>query len=655
MMRMVALLVLSAANLFAGWKFGKLPEWAQAYAMAAATEKPPEDAEAWVLLDRTEFAYMGHGEIRRRHFRLVQVLGEKGIGEGVYSWHGLGGNSSHIKKLKGWNLRPDDTVTKVDRDDLVLFDSDTGGKVSTTNVSLAGLEGVTKGSFVAFESQEIERLPMGAVAYAMPMETYPVRHWEIEFAKDGGWLSGVKTPKELRITGSHFSPWIQAPVFQAYQPIRLENIPAIPKHESALPNWHNVLPRVEVVCVEDADGLPDLKDWNGFARWVAGQYRAKTKAIAFPGVSGAGVDALRAASKWMSRELTYKQVYLTPDRGWIPEESGEVVRKRYGDCKDLSSCLGGAAAQFGLKAYPVLARIMDGRIEESEALNPYLFNHVISAILLDKSQGLAAEVETSRGRFLLVDPTSRLTPFGWLPSEHRGARVLICTEDGGTWVQVPDKALEPSSMTQHLEASVDPTGRMKGLLTFKEAGNAWGLRSTSLYGTRKELEKTLLNFLDLPSNAVTSLGTTGDPLNLGMPLEIQLSLEVPEVFFGEGRDLGLRNLFLPRAPEPIQKLGTPRQFPVHLDAASTRTFEAVLTFKTPLAPVSSEQVLETPFRKTTWKARREGNKVYLNFRQERPEVDFSFSNREEGVKQQRKDRSAIKHLVDDAMSFKPAS
>ena len=52
------------------------------------------------MLDRTEFAYMGNGEIRRRHFRLVQVLGEKGIGEGVYSLHGLGGNSSRIKKLK---------------------------------------------------------------------------------------------------------------------------------------------------------------------------------------------------------------------------------------------------------------------------------------------------------------------------------------------------------------------------------------------------------------------------------------------------------------------------------------------------------------------------------------------------------------------------
>ncbi|MBL0312971.1 MAG: hypothetical protein IPP78_09735 [Holophagaceae bacterium] len=655
MKRMAILLVLSTANLSAGWKIGKLPDWAQSYALAATTEKPPEDAEAWVLLDRTEFAYMGHGEIRRRHFRLVQVLGEKGSGEAVYSLHGLGGNASRIKKLKGWNLRPDDTVTKVDRDDLVLFDSDASGKVSTNTVSAAALEGVTKGSIVAFESQEIEHLPMGAVAYAMPMETYPVRHWEVEFAKDGGWFSGVKMPKELRVAGYHFAPWLQAPLFQAYVPIRLENVPAIPKHESALPNGHNVLPRVEVVCVDDVDGLPDLKDWNSFARWVAGQYHAKTKAIAIPGVRGTGVDALRAASKWMSRELAYKQVYLTPDRGWIPEESNEVVRKRYGDCKDLSSCLGGAAAQFGLKAYPVLARIMEGRIEGSEALHPYLFNHVISAIHLDKSQGLAAEVETPKGWFLLVDPTSRLTPFGWLPSEHRGARVLICTEDGGIWVQIPDKALAPSSMIQRLEATLDATRRMTGILTFREEGDAWGLRSASLLGTRKELEKTLLTFLDLPSNAVTSLGSTSDPLDFGKPLEIQLSLQVPEALFGEGRDLVLQNIFLPRPPEPIQKLGVPRRFPVHLDAASSRTFDAVLTFNSPLAPVSTEQMLETPFRKTSWKARREGNKVYLNFRQERPEVDFSFSNREEGVKQQRKDRSAIKRLVDDAMSFKPAT
>ncbi|MBL0209927.1 MAG: hypothetical protein IPQ13_03290 [Holophagaceae bacterium] len=654
MKRAACLLALSAAELFGGWKIGKLPDWAQAYALAATTEKPPEDADAWVLLDRTEFAYVGNGEIRRRHFRLVQVLGEKATGEGVYSRHGLGGSSSRIKKLRGWNLRPDDTVTRVDRDDLVLFDSDSGGKVSTTHVSMAALEGVVKGSFVAFESQEMERMPMGAVAYAMPMETHPVRRWEVEFAKEGGWFSGVTTPKELRVTGYHFAPWLQEPVFKAYQSIRLENVPAIPKHESALPNWHNVLPRVEVVCVDDAEGLPDLNNWEGFARWVASKYKAKNKATAIPGVAGMGLDGLRAASRWMSRELTYKQVYLTPDRGWIPEESGEVVRKRYGDCKDLTSCLSGAASQLGFKAYPVLARIMEGRIEESEALNPYLFNHVISAIRLDKSLGLPAEVETTKGRFLLVDPTSRLTQLGWLPPAHRRGRVLICTEDGAAWAQIPDLAVEPSSMTQRLEASVDASGRMTGTLTFREVGDAWGLRSAGLHGTRKDLEKFLLNLLDLPSNAKTVLGPLGDPLDLGRPLEVQLSLDVPEVLLREGGDLVLRNICLPNTPEPIQKLGIPRQFPVHLDASSSRTFEAVLTFANPLAPVSPEQVLETPFRKTTWKARQEGNKVHMAFHQERPSVDFPFSQREEGVKQQRKDRSALKRFVDDALSFKPA-
>ena len=654
MMRATWLLLLSASCLFAGGKIGKLPDWAQSYALAAETEKPPEDAEAWVLLDRTEFAYMGNGEIRRRHFRLVQVLGEKGLGEGVFSRHGLGGNFSRIKNLKGWNLRPDDTMTKVDRDDLILFDSDSGSKVSTGSVSVAALAGVTKGSFLAFESQETERLPMGAVAYAMPMEAYPVRHWEVEFAKNGGWFSGIRAPKELRVVGYHFAPWIQSPTIQSGQPIRLENIPAIPRNESALPNFHNVLPRLVVVCVDDAEGLPDLKDWDSFARWVAGQYRAKTRATAIPGVSGTGMDALRAASKWMGRELTYKQVYLTPDRGWIPEESGEVVRKRYGDCKDLSSCLAGAAAQFGLIGYPVLARIMDGQIEEAEALNPYLFNHVISAIRLDKSLGLAAEVETPKGIFLLVDPTSRLTQLGWLPAEHRGARVLICTSEGAIWVKVPDKALAPANMIQHLDASVDGTMRMKGFITFIEEGNAWGLRSASLHQTRKELENTLLTFLDLPSSARTTLGSMGDSLDLGKPFEVQLSIDVPEVLFHEGHGLVLRNICLPNTPEPIQKLGIPRQFPVHLDAANPRTLEATLTFDRPFTPVSSEQKLVTPFRITTWKAHQEGNKVFLTFHQERPEVDFPYSQREEGVKQQRKDRSAIKRLVDDALSFKPA-
>ena len=209
-------------------------------------------------------------------------------------------------------------------------------------------------------------------------------------------------------------------------------------------------------------------------------------------------------------------------------------------------------------------------------------------------------------------------------------------------------------MTQRLEASVDATGRMKGALTFREVGDAWGLRSAELHGTRKDLEKFLLNFLDLPSNAKTVLESVGDPLDLSKPLEAKLSLDVPEVLLREGGDLVLRNICLPSTPEPIQKFGIPRRFPVHLSASSSRTFEAVLTFASPLAPVTPEQVLETPFRKATWKARQEGSKVHLTFHQERPEVDFPFNQREEGIKQQRKDRSAFKRFIDDALSFKPA-
>ena len=93
----------------------KLPTWAREPAMAALDEPAPE-ADAWVLLDRTEFAYRGDGEIRKRHVRVVRVLTERGLDQGLFVAHGLGWKTSVLKRLKGWNLRPDGELETLERD-----------------------------------------------------------------------------------------------------------------------------------------------------------------------------------------------------------------------------------------------------------------------------------------------------------------------------------------------------------------------------------------------------------------------------------------------------------------------------------------------------------------------------------------------------------
>jgi hypothetical protein len=197
------------------------------------------------------------------------------------------------------------------------------------------------------------------------------------------------------------------------------------------------------------------------------------------------------------------------------------------------------------------------------------------------------------------------------------------------------------------------SSQFKGTIQYREEGDVWGLRSMALQAPKKEIEKRVLDDLNLPSNSKTSLEFTGDPLDLSQFYELRMNLEVPEAFLGVGRDMVIRNFGLPATPEVIQKLGVPRQYPVHSDGGVGRTFDARITFSAPFSPAMPEAKIETPFRKASFNASLTGNQVTLHFEQMRLDADFPFEQREEGVKQQRRDRNTLKRFIEDALSFKP--
>src|SRR6185437_13662003 len=158
---------------------------------------------------------------------------------------------------------------------------------------------------------------------------------EVEAAKKGGWFTSLKDVK-VELETRHFSPWI--PVFTSEQGVKLaaDNLPPLPQSEGAIPWPWNALPRISLRFIDpDLKGTPALGSWDGIAAWHEATFREKAQPRMLPGEDGhAGLEALEAARKWMASQLVYKQVYLSPERGIVPLESGEVIRRRFGDCKD---------------------------------------------------------------------------------------------------------------------------------------------------------------------------------------------------------------------------------------------------------------------------------------------------------------------------------
>ena len=630
----------------------KLPEWAVSAARASLAEPPPAEAEAWVLLQKTEFIYAGAGEIRERQYRLVRILGERGLREGVFVLVGLGGRTNRIKTLKGWNLRPDGELEKLTADEVGTLGMDAPDVTFSTQVlTAARLPRVTKGSFVAFESTQIIRSPQGPVAFSQVLESNPIRQWEMGLALAKGWFTDPKVAG-LKLEARNLEPW--APE-KSVTPtaLLLRNLPARPVAEGLRPFAEDAEPMVYVTFQDLAWAeQPSMETWDWLAirTWKA-HASHYTSIEPVPLAGKAPRPGLEALGRWMARELSYQAVYLSPERGWVPEGSAEVCRRRFGDCKDLASCFAGGALALGLKPYPVLARIFAGHVPADHPVTPCAFNHVIAAVALKDSLGLPSEVETPAGRFLLVDPTSRLTPVGQLPAAHRGRRVLICTETRGLWVEVPEAAIEPEALEVELRGALSPEGRLEATLKVIETGNCQGLRQAALAGTQRSLRERLAAVLSLHGDATLEVLEVSEALDLERPLTLQARLVLPKGLTPAWGEWSLQPVGLPPLPAMAQKAGKPRGYPVSAPGHFRWTWRVALDLPPNLVSRALNRRLATPFREAEWQGGLERSRFQGVLTMNRKDADFAFGQREEGVREALKDLGQLKVLEEEILTF----
>jgi len=636
----------------------KLPEWAVPHAQAAAQDPAPADADAWVLLDRIEMAYAGGGEIRVRHLSLIKVLTERGRHVGTFSLWGLGGGANRIKKLKGWNLRADGELLKLDTDKVATVDTDLLGAsdVSTHTRTLAHLDEVAKGSLVAFESLEIIRHPMGPVIGDTLLGAFPVRRYELELARQATWLGPSLEGVALRLDPRHLSPWIPAAQVDFVQGshLRAWNLPALPRDEGAHPPGLNASPWVLVRFLDPAfrEGL-DHTSWDALAQGMNQRYQPFFRAPELGLPAGEPQARLKAAWAWMHRELGYRAVYLSPERGWIPEQPEETQRRRYGDCKDLATFFMGQAKALGLAVAPVLVQTVGGALDPDEPPFFGRFNHAIAAVRLDRSWGLPAEVETSRGRYLLVDGTDAFTPFGQLSTWLLGCRVLICAPEGAAWAEIKPSHCLGESLDLELRAKVDEVGTLRGTWRVLETGNARSLRGTLVHQGREGLRKALLQQSPLPPTGTLEITGTSDPKDLDKPFEITCRIVHPKALVRNGQEVELAPWGMPGIPAVLQKGDTPRVYPVHLDRRGGLHLHVEVEFPYAAEPVLPEASLASPWRKGTWKASAgPGNRVVLDYVQEGRLGDFPYASRNEGMAAWKKDRTEVRRLHLDGLSFK---
>ena len=174
-----------------------------------------------------------------------------------------------------------------------------------------------------------------------------------------------------------------------------------------------------------------IPSWGEFCDWWWAQVNAKPEpdqtilekvADLTKGLTTTDEKA-QALFDYVKREIRYVSVDLGKC-GYVPERAPEVIRNKYGDCKDKSTLLISMLRAAGIPAHYVLIPTSSRGNLLKDFSYPFQFNHCIVA------------TESGEG-FRFLDPTGGSTSFGYLPAADQNRGVIVVKEGRLVFTETP--------------------------------------------------------------------------------------------------------------------------------------------------------------------------------------------------------------------------
>jgi hypothetical protein len=242
--------------------------------------------------------------------------------------------------------------------------------------------------------------------------------------------------------------------------------------------------------------------WQDISKWYAGLARDRytltpeLEKKLHELVNGARTldDSLSAVQRWVAQDIRYVSLSLGIG-GYQPRKPAEVFDTKYGDCKDKATIFVAMAQKMGVEAYPVLLNA-GGDVERSLPSIDQ-FNHAIAALKMG-------------GKYMYVDLTSELTPYGELPGPDQGQFALVVHPDGhADEVTLPEDPPSANLSQTSFKGELTPEGLVNLRYTERAEGlRQYGLRD--LFTTPMDSTKRDRFIRALAGN--TYPGATGDSL-----------------------------------------------------------------------------------------------------------------------------------------------
>ena len=174
--------------------------------------------------------------------------------------------------------------------------------------------------------------------------------------------------------------------------------------------------------------------------------------------------------------------------GFIPRAAADVWKRRYGDCKDMTSLLVAMCRQAGIPAYFTWIGTRKNPYAYEDTPLPIVDNHMICTIQL-------------QDRWFFLDGTDAQIPFGIPPAGIQGKEALVGIDEERYKILVVPVAAAENNLT--LDSTfIRLSGRkVAGLARMKLQGYpAWSLRDVLNYKNEHEKEDLVMRVMSRGSN-----------------------------------------------------------------------------------------------------------------------------------------------------------
>ena len=411
------------------------------------------EAGAVILLDEAilEMFPMGeHTFSEMRHHTIVKILNERGMKHAnvliAYS------PDTEVSKIRARTILPDGQIITLMKN--MIFD---------TNLYP---------DYIFYSDIRAKRFTMPAVEegciveYSYHTAVKNFTFWpRWRFQKEDPVLISrytIRCPSEWDILWKAYDIDVRPESGQAYKGMKISrtwevrDLPALIP-EPAMPNGMRYIPNIMFSPV-------GVRTWDGLAGWynttVADRMKSNSTVRRFTEslLTGASDpdEKLRRIYEFVRDHIRYVAIEIGIG-GYRPHFAEEVLKNRYGDCKDMTTLIVAMAEAADLKVKPVLISTWYHGEADTVLVSLSHFDHMI------------AVVEKPDGNRIWMDPTEKFIPFGKLPWYDRNRIVVVIGKEASIY-RTPAMTFKENIICRNWQVNIQEAGTWDGMVTFLVQG-----------------------------------------------------------------------------------------------------------------------------------------------------------------------------------------